>query len=205
MVRPWAIATACAIASSAAHADGYYYEQTVGLSSGRGASAAPLAMGLHVRSGVGIRRGPVSIEPWVSADLTLDREGATLELFGGAPAMGRADLSGTGLDVKYTYDLPRGVSMYVRGGPRFATGDGAFGGEAGPGLGVGTGVQLSGNVRALGFLWAPLFFVPRGPYAIGAVFLDESVDVYRLTTTPSGTRAVPIVATNLGFAIGTAF
>jgi hypothetical protein len=204
MVRLCAIVTACAIASPAL-ADGYYYEQTVGLSSGRGANAAPLAMSLRVRAGVGMRRGPISIEPWVSADLTLDREGSTLEVFGGAPAMDHADLSGTGVDVKYIYDLPRGVSLYVRGGPRFASGDGALGGSEGPGLGTGTGVQLSGNVRALGFLWAPLFFVPRGPFAVGAVFLDESVDMYWLTASPRGARAVPIVATNVGFAIGTAF
>src|SRR6266480_3598238 len=119
------------------------------ISSGRGAGGSALATSLRVRSGVGLRRGAFSIEPWVSADLTLDREGSSFEIFGGAPAMGHADLAGTGLDVKYSYALPRSLAMYVRGGPRYASGAGALAGFDGPGFGVGTGVQLVGRVRAL--------------------------------------------------------
>jgi len=199
------IGTACAIAAAPAHADGYYYEESIGVSSGRGTDAAPLSTSLRVRTGIGLRRGALSIEPWVSADLSFDRAGASFELFGGAPAMGRADLAGTGVDVKFICPLPRSLSLYVRGGPRYATGAGALTGFDGPGIGVGTGLQLTGRVRALGFLFAPLFFMKHGPYATGALFIDQGVDLYSLAATPMGTRAVPIVATNFGFAIGTDF
>jgi hypothetical protein len=43
------------------------------------------------------------------------------------------------------------------------TANGELDGYGGFGLGVGGGVQLRGSVRALGFLWGPLFFVERGP------------------------------------------
>jgi len=60
-------------------------------------------------------------------------------------------------------------------------------------------------VRALGFLWAPLFWLHKGPKVIGALFLDEGVDYYHLD---AGNRApidTPIVSTNVGFAIGSSF
>ena len=205
MPRIAAIASLCALAAAPAHADGYYFEQTVGVSTGRGTAAAPLDVGLHTRLGIGLIRGGLSIEPWISSDLTFDRSGATLELFGGSPAMGHADLEGMGLDVKYAEPLSQNVGVYVRGGPRFATGAGALDGFDGPGFGVGTGIQLVGRVRALGFLWAPLFFFKKGPYARGAIFFDEGLDYYRLSATPMGTRAVPVLATNIGFAIGSDF
>lgn len=195
----------CVLAAAPAHADGYYFEQVIGVASGRGRSSAPLSLGLHSKLGVGLKRGGFSIEPWIASDLTFDRDSATLDIFGGAPAAGRADLEGTGIDLRYTYRLPRGLALYVRGGPRFATGAGALGGFDGPGFGVGTGLALTGRVRALGFLWAPLFFFHEGPYAVGAIFIDQGVDVYTLTGPPAGTRLVSIVGTDLGVAIGTDF
>ena len=205
MRRIAAIATLCAAAAAPAHGDGYYFEQTMGVASGRGEAGAPLSVGLHAKLGVGLRRGAVSIEPWIASDLTFDRDSATLAVFGGEPARGHADLTGTGLDVKLSTPIRSGLSLYVRGGPRYATGLGALGGFDGPGFGVATGVALVGRVRALGFLWAPLLFMHKGPFATGAIFLDESVDVYALTGPPTGSRAVSIVATDIGFAIGTDF
>lgn len=178
-----------------------YYDESLGLSLGR----AQLSTSLHLRTGAGMKRGSLSFEAWVSADLAFDRDRASFELFGGAPAMGHADLAGTGLDVKYTYDLPRSFALYARGGPRYATAQGSLNGYAGPGFGTGFGLELRGQVRALGFLFAPLFFLPKGPHALGALFIDESVDLYQLSATPMQPLAAPIVSTNIGFAVGTDF
>ena len=42
-------------------------------------------------------------------------------------------------------------------------GTGALAGYHGRGIGAAAGAQLTAKVRALGFLWAPLFFIDRGP------------------------------------------
>jgi hypothetical protein len=59
-------------------------------------------------------------------------------------------------------------------------------------------------VRALGLLFAPLFFVHRGPLITAAVFVDEGVDVYWLSA-EQGTLRVPVVSSNMGFAFGSEF
>src|SRR5690348_16496238 len=132
MRRIAAIATLCAAAAAPAHGDGYYFVQTMGVASGRGEAGAPLSVGLHSKLGVGLRRGPISIEPWISSVVTFDRDSATLAVFGGEPSRGHADLTGTGLDIKVSTALRPNLSLYVGGGPRYATGLGAFGGYDGP-------------------------------------------------------------------------
>ena len=179
-----------------ASADGYYYEQSFGLSDAREGAH------LHLQLGFGYKLGNLSISPWLAGDLTFDRDGAMFDVFGGAPQMGHVDVQAYGADAKYTVPLDGGFSLYARGGPRYASGTDMYGG---PGLGVGAGVQLVGRVRALGFLWAPLFFIPRGPMATGALFLDQGLDVYRMTAPGAPAITAPIVSTNIGFAVGTAF
>lgn len=196
------VVAAVLLAAATAHADGYYYEQSYGLSSVRGAMGAGTA--LRVRLGVGVRVGNVALEPWMAADLTFDRVGATYGL-GGDPAMGRADLTGVGFDARWSAPIGHALAIYVRGGPRIGSGTGALARYAGLGIGAGTGIQISGKVRALGFLWAPLFFLPRGPKVIGALFLDEGVDYYHLDAGNSAPIDTPIVSTNIGFAIGSDF
>ena len=186
-----------------AHADGYYYEQSYGLSSVRG-HAMGAGTALHIRLGFGVRVGQVSLEPWMSGDLTFDRVGDTYGI-GGDPAMGRADLTAVGFDGRWTAPVSTHVAIYVRGGPRIGGGTGVLERYNGPGLGAGTGIQVTGNVRALGFLWAPLFWLHRGPKVIGALFLDEGVDWYHLDAGTSAPIDTPIVSTNLGFAIGSDF
>ena len=193
------------LVASTARADGYYYTEAVGFSSARGNDASPLAASLHTRAGLGYRWGSLSLEPWVEADLTFDRQGATLELFGGSPAMGRADLDGFGLDARYTEPLGRGVEMYVRAGPRYATVAGALAGYSGFGIGTGTGVAIVGKVRALGFVFAPLFFASKGPRVLAALYVDEGVDVFSLHGPGMSGIATPVIATSLGFAVGTDF
>jgi len=190
------------LAAATAHADGYFYEQSYGVSSVRNTSAAGTS--LRVRLGFGVKVGEVALEPWMAADETFDRTGATYGL-GGDPAMGRADIAAVGFDAKWTAPLDDGLAIYVRGGPRIGSGTGALSAYAGPGIGAGTGIQITGKVRALGFLWAPLFWLHKGPKVIGALFLDEGVDYYHLD---AGNRApidTPIVSTNVGFAIGSSF
>ena len=74
-----------------------------------------------------------------------------------------------------------------------------------PCIGAGTGIQISGRVRLLGFLWAPLFWLHKGPKVTGALFLDEGVDYSHLTAGTSAPVDAPIVSTNVGFAIGQDF
>ena len=204
-MRAIALLASLTVAAGTARADGYYFEQSMGVSSARG-DAPALATQLHLRMGVGVRFGAFAVEPWLSSDVAFDRDGAYFKLFGGTPAMGQADLSTIGVDFKYTAPVGRGLVAYVRGGPRLGEGDGALEGYSGPGIGVGTGIQLSGKVSALGLLWAPLFFSKKGPKLRGSVFLDESVDAYRLYgARPHMTIDAPIVSTNLGFALGSDF
>ena len=201
----WRAATVIAITASTARADGYYYEQSFGISTARSDARAILATSLHLRLGIGFKVDEFTVEPWLAGDLAFDRDGAMLELFGGTPAMGRADLQGIGIDAKYTCPVSDSFAIYVRGGPRIATGDGVLAPYAGRGIGTGVGVQLTGKVRALGFLWAPLFLLPRGPKVTGALFLDEGVDAYWLSAPSAPAISAPILSTNLGFAIGTDF
>lgn len=188
-----------------AHADGFYYEEAVGLSAARGHAADALGTSLRLRIGFGMRLGALSIEPWFAGDLAFDRDGATFALFGGAPARGHADLSAMGIDARCTTGRWHHLALFVRGGPRVATGDGTLSGAAGRGLGVGTGLELVGRVRALGFLFAPLFFAHAGPVITGALFLDEGLDAYALDAPAGGVRWTATASTTIGFAAGTAF
>ena len=200
-----AITVACVLAAAPARADGYYYSEQLGFSTARGRDAQALATSLHTRAGLGVRWGAFSIEPWVEADLAFDRDGATLELFGGSPAMGRADLEGFGLDARFSEPLGDSFSAYVRAGPRYATATGTLAAYSGFGFGTGTGIALVGKVRAFGFLWAPLFFVPKGPLVRAALYLDEGLDFYALRARGMPTIAAPVIATSIGFAVGTDF
>jgi hypothetical protein len=59
-------------------------------------------------------------------------------------------------------------------------------------------------VRALGFLWGPLFFVKRGPKVTAAMFVDHGTELVRLKM--AGDRISPRVDhLTLGFAVGQSF
>jgi hypothetical protein len=191
------------LVASTARADGYFYEQSYGISSAR-TEAMGVGTALHLRLGFGVRVGKVALEPWMAGDLTFDRVGDTYGI-GGDPAMGHADLTGVGFDARYSESIGHALSIYVRGGPRIGGGTGVLSRYGGPGIGAGTGIMISGRVRALGFLWAPLFWLHKGPKVIGALFLDQGVDYYHLTSGTSAPIDAPIVSTNVGFAIGSDF
>jgi len=194
----------CALATTARADDGWYYEESFGVSSARGGDVPSLNPALRVRLGLGWRSGQLSLEPWAAGDLTFDRDDARFGIAGGEPSAGAADLAQFGLDAKYIAPLDAHLAVYVRAGPRFGDGDGSLATAYGPGFGAGTGIQLTGRVRALGLLFAPLFFVHRGPTITAAVFVDEGLDVYWLST-DQATLRVPIVSSNFGFAFGSAF
>jgi hypothetical protein len=109
-----------------------------------------------------------------------------------------------GLDAKYIVALDHRLEVFARGGPLVAEGTGALAGFHGRGVGVAAGAQLSGKVRALGFLWSPLFFLNRGPRVTGALFLDAGYDFYFLRR---GSEVIDarVGHVSVGFAVGSAF
>ena len=106
---------------------------------------------------------------------------------------------------RYNATVHKNISIYVRGGPRVAEGLGALDGYRGYGLGAGTGVQITGKVRALGFLFAPLFFMKKGPLINACVYFDQNVDCYRLYNDTMPTLNVPVVGTSIGLGAGSYF
>ena len=198
-------ALALVLAVAPAHADGFYYSQAYGISSARGGGADPLGASLQLRIAFGWRFGAVTVGPLFGVNLAVERDDAMFGLLGGDPTAGDSDLKTYGVDVRYHATLRDHLVMYVRGGPRFAVGHGALAGYSGFGAGTGTGVQLTGRVRALGFLVVPMFFMNKGPLVTASVFLDENVDWYRLESGTMPAVTTPIVGTTIGIAAGSHF
>jgi hypothetical protein len=189
-----------------AHADdGAYVTESFGVATGRGRLARVIGSPMHLRIAFGMRLGQLAIEPWILSDQQTDRVGAFKGLIGGDPAPGTADLNAMGLDAKYIVPVDDRIEVFVRGGPLVADGNGALDGFHGRGLGVAGGAQISGKVRALGFLWSPLFFLKRGPMVTGALVLDAGYDFYFLRGPAGGAIDARIGHVSIGFAIGTAF
>ncbi len=185
--------------------DGAYVAESFGVATGRGALARMIGSPLHLRIGLGMRFGQLAIESWVLSDLQTDRVGALRGLVGGQPAQGSADLSAIGVDAKYIVALDRRIEIYGRAGPLAADGNGALAGYRGRGVGIAGGAQIKGNVRALGFLWSPLFFLQRGPMITGALFLDAGYDFYFLRSTAGPPIDARVGHVSIGFAVGSSF
>jgi hypothetical protein len=198
-------ALAVVLAGATAHADGFYYSQAYGISSARGDGGSMLGESLQLRIAVGWRFGALTVGPLISANLAGERENAHWGLVGGDPAAGDSDLKTYGFDARYHAAITEHLVMYVRGGPRYASGLGALERYAGFGVGGATGVQLAGRVRALGFLFAPLFFAKRGPMVTASVFLDQSADWYRLEAATMRELSIPLLGTSIGIAAGSHF
>jgi hypothetical protein len=189
----------------AAADQGPYVAESFGVGRAGGRLAGLVGTTLHVRVGLGMRLGNLAIEPWVASDLQTARTGAFLSVIGGAPAKGTADLESIGLDLKYIVPVYEHVDVFVRGGPLVAEGNGALEGYRGRGLGFAGGVQVTGKVRALGFLWAPLFFLKRGPMATGALFIDAGYDVSALRKHSAEPLDATVGHVSIGFAMGSVF
>jgi hypothetical protein len=185
--------------------DGVYLTESFGVASAGGRFSSMLGTPLHLRLAAGVRVGNAAIEPWILSDLQTDREGATLGIAGGDPRPGAADVNSWGVDFKYIVPLESHVSLFARGGPMVSNGTGALAGYHGRGIGAAAGAQLTGKVRALGFLWAPLFFVARGPMATGALLIDAGYD-FTFLRMPGGPAVNARIAhVSVGFGIGSAF
>jgi len=203
--RAVGVIAALVVIAPFARADGVYFSESFGVSLPRGEIATYLAQPLHVRLAAGVKWRFLAIEPFISSDMQLDREGAIRGLLGGEPAAGTSDLSSYGIDAKVVGKIDRVLSAYVRAGTSRVDANGALRGYAGWGVGASGGVVISGRVRALGFLWAPLFFVKRGPMVTGALFLDQGVELYRLRMTGSPSITAPVGHVCVGFALGSDF
>ncbi|MGN6108392.1 MAG: hypothetical protein ACTHU0_25025 [Kofleriaceae bacterium] len=192
---------------SRASADGVYFTESVGATAIQDELGQTFDRAVRIRVGLGVRRGVWAAELW---------GGGFLDLQDGAGDYDRATggyrdpsaLGHYGLDLKYLQPMSCHVELYLRGSAsagKLGT-EGALDGYGGRGLGGGGGIQLKGKVRALGFLWWPLFFTKLGPTVTAAIYADAGFDFYRLH--PGGrldaTPAIDARFTTLsfGFSIG---
>jgi hypothetical protein len=189
-----------------AHAEwrGAYYVESFGVGVAGGDLGATVGTALHARLGVGLRSRLFAVEPWIGSNLQLDRTGAWRGLVGGEPAMGTADLAAMGVDLKFFIPIRGPIEAYVRGGASSVEGTGALEGYRGHGLGLAGGISISGKVRALGLLWAPLLFSKRGPLVRGTLLLDVGADAYQLRGAGSALGG-RVAHAGLGLAIGAPF
>ena len=164
-----------------------------------------LGESLRLQIALGWRFDALTVGPVFTGHIAAQRDDAYFYgIVGGDPIEGDSDVEVFGLDARYHARLHDNIVMYVRGGPRYANGIGALDGYRGFGAGVGTGVQVTGRVRALGFLFAPLFFMNKGPMITASVFADQNVDYYQLDG--MGTElSMPVVGTSIGLAAGSHF
>lgn len=205
----------CVLAAPAA-ADGAYVIQSVGGADVKDQLGERVDGAARLRLGIGVRRGAWAAELWGGLLLgsgTAARADACVDCRpdGGVDHHTHATmfLGAYGLDLKYLQPLSRHVDVYLRGSASAMGGHVAGDDYGGRGLGVGAGVQLKGKVRALGFLWWPLFFTGIGPKVTAAVWADTGYDFYRLH--PGGRLAAgptidaQLTSMSMGFAVGTDF
>ena len=204
-------AFALAAAPRPAAADGSYF--TMGFGPGDVGSELRdyTASSFRIRAGAGHRIGNVAVEGFLAGDIFDD--------------YGISEAGTVGLDVKYILPLSDHFQGYVRGSAsRMSTTLGSdayddcfscsspdygYGGKsyAGRGLGAGAGLQLRGKVRAIGFLYWPLFFVPAGPKVNAALYVDHGYDFYRLHPDDGrgGTIDAKLYRWTFGFNVGQDF
>ena len=200
------LAAVLAVTTGTASADGFYYGQSYGISSARADGSSMIGASLHLRIQLGWRWGSLSVGPWFAGHLAADRDNSLYGgLLGGDPPPGDSDFKNIGVDARYNATVHENISIYVRGGPRVADAVGALDGYRGFGFGAGTGVQFTGKVRALGFLFAPLFFMKKGPLINACIYFDQNVDFYRLYNDTMPTLNVPVVGTSIGLGAGSYF
>lgn len=179
VARLAAVAFAVVAAPRLAAADGSYVTMGMGPSDVQDELGAYSDAAVRLRLGVGHRFGNLALEGFVGADIFDNYE--------------MSDATTVGVDLKYFVKLSDRLSGYVRGSAsRMSTTLGGtgyndcfdcygFGRDySGRGLGGGAGLQLRGKVRAIGFLYWPLFFVPAGPKVNAALYVDHGMDFYRL-------------------------
>jgi len=193
-------------ASSTAHADGTYFSLGMGPGEITDQLGQYATDSFGARIAVGHRIGHLAFEGYLApedADRSGDGAYSTVSLFR------------VGVDAKYILPISDNLQVYVRGGlsKLSATIGDSYESRvvaqdySGRGLGGGAGVQLRGKVRALGFLYWPLFFVPAGPKVNAAIFAEHGVDFYRLhrEVGPANSIDARITRLTIGFNVGADF
>jgi hypothetical protein len=173
-----AVATLAAAPGLAA-ADGSYFTFGMGPGDIKDELRDYADTSVRIRFGAGHRFGNLAVEGFLAGDVFDNYE--------------MSDATTVGLDLKYIVRLSDNFQGYVRGSAsRMSTqvGGNAYNDcydcygsgrdYAGRGLGGGAGLQLRGKVRAIGFLYWPLFFVPAGPKVNASLYVDHGMDFYRL-------------------------
>ena len=203
-----AAVAALTVSPRVAAADGSYFTFGVGPGEVGDELGAYVDDTVRLRVGLGHRFGNLAVEGFLASDID--------ESFDS-----QFDDAGTvGVDLKYLVRLSDNFQGYVRGSAsRMSTTMGGggynecfdcygFGRDySGRGLGAGAGLQLRGKVRAIGFLYWPLFFVPAGPKVNASLYVDHGYDFYRLH--PADGTGGAIDATfkrwTIGFTVGQDF
>ncbi len=175
--------------ASTAAADGLYFTESVGGSDVKNELGTEISSAMRIRFSLGYRINKSwAVEGFLAGDIgTRVQHGSGYAArcieCGGNNTGGYVDpssyasaLTTVGIDVKYLRPLADNFEVYLRG----SLGKGYFGDHSGRGFGAGAGAQFKGKVRALGFLFWPLFFVPVGPKVTAALFIDTGADFYRL-------------------------
>ena len=192
------------VASAPARADGTYFSMGFGPGEVSDELGDYVRDTFHGRFALGHRIGHVAVEGYVGfeGDDDLDSPYAYSS-------------TRLGVDARYVLPLSKGLQVYVRGGlskvgaTLSSYGDGRYAERdfEGRGLAGGAGVQLRGKVRALGFLYWPLFFVPAGPKVNAALFVDHGVEFDRLHAVTGPERSIDARFTRLtiGFNVGADF
>ncbi len=207
------IATFCALtaASPSAHADGWYFSEGFGHTEVNDEMASRFSeSNVTIRLAVGRQVGPWAIDAYLQV---MDLEGA-------GPYAGTDFSAFTfGLDARYIMKVSGPLQVYLRGGLNKMAinnvGDDDYaGGDVrvplrddyeGRGITYGAGVRLSGKVRALGFLYWPLFFLQKGPKVNASLYLDTSRHFVRLHHPRSRSLDGSLSTWTFGFSIGGGF
>ena len=202
MRQPLVTIVALAALSTTARADGFYYSESVGAGHVKDELAAYMPDAFaRIRIALGLRMQQWALELYLAGNL----DGNDRVIEGGAPP----GLISYGMDLKYLQPLSEHFSVYLRGSLGRGILEGVPGDYRGRTAGLGAGIQLKGKVRALGFLWWPLFFTGIGPKVTAGLFLDDGYDFYRLHEHGDFEHGKAIDAKvsymSLGFSVGSDF
>jgi len=193
-----------ALRSAPAHADGTYFTMGFGPGEVSDELGDRVRSTFHGRFALGHRLGNLAIEGYLAPESDTETDSPY-----------SLSLLRLGVDARYVLPVSKGLQVYVRGGlsklsatlgssdeGRYASRD-----YEGRGLGGGAGVQLRGKVRALGFLYWPLFFIPAGPKVDAAIFIDHGMEFARLHAVTGPDRSIDARFTRLtiGFNVGADF
>jgi hypothetical protein len=203
MVRTLASLILLVTLAGPAHADGWYFVEGVGQPRVEGELGTRLEGLFAFRVALGHRVDRIAVEGYVQVG-AFDGIGA----FEG----GSYSTATFGVDLKYLMPVTRHLEVYLRGGlNRMLLEGGGWNdpadaaGYAGRGLTYGAGVQISGKVPVLGFLWFPLFFTDLGPKVTSGLWFDTSNQIVRLHKPGRRSLDGDLPTWTLGFAIGSDF